>query len=206
MKQYKEPKRERYLSDAELERLGRVLAEVEQEGAEEPQAIAALRLLLFTGCRRGEILGARWRDVNTERGVLHLRDAKAGPRDVPLNAPALEVLQSLPRDGEWIIPRRVAQSPLRLVRVWHRVRSRAGLDDVRIHDLRHGFASVAVASGIALYTVGGLLGHSLPSTTARYAHLADDPLRRATELVGSRIAAGLEGKPPADVVPLRERA
>jgi integrase len=102
--QYKEPPRKRFLSEAEMTRLGQALAEVEQEGAEAPHAVAAIRLLLFTGCRRGEILHARWRDVNGERSVLHLRDAKAGPRDVPLSAPALEVLESLPRHGEWIVP------------------------------------------------------------------------------------------------------
>jgi len=165
----------------------------------------AIRLLLLTGCRRGEILHARWGDVDTERGVLHLRDAKTGPRDVVLNAPAIEALRSLPRDGEWIVPRHVAHTPIRLDRVWRRVRARASLEDVRLHDLRHCYASVAVGAGVPLYTVGGLLDHSLPSTTARYAHLADDPLRRATELVGARIAAGLEGKPDAEVVPLRDR-
>jgi integrase len=204
--QYKEPARERYLSDAEIDRLGRALAKVEQEGAEEPHAVAAIRLLLLTGCRRGEILHARWSDVDAERGVLHLRDTKTGARDVPLNAPALAVLDALPRFGEWIVPRRVLTTPPRLDRVWRRVRSLAGLSDVRLHDLRHAFASIGVASGVPLYTVGGLLGHSLPATTARYAHLADDPLRRATELVGARIAASLEGKAAAKVVPLRDRA
>lgn len=198
---YKEESRRRYCSDAELARLGAALADAEHDGTESAEAVAAVRLLLLTGCRKSEILGARWRDVDEERGILRLEDAKAGARDVLLNPPALEVLATLPRSSEWIIPGREHGQPLvNLSKPWRRIRARAGLADVRLHDLRHSHASAGVAANISLHLLGGLLGHRQPRTSARYAHLSDDPLRKASDAIGARLSAALEGKHGAEVV------
>lgn len=200
---YREESRRRYLSETELSRLGAALAAAEQNGTEAPEVVAAVRLLLLTGCRKSEILGARWRDVDTERGLLHLADAKAGARDVHLSAPALEVLASLPRAGEWLIPGRERGRPLvNLGKGWRRLRDAAGLSDVRLHDLRHSHASVGVAANVSLHVLGGLLGHRQPRTSARYAHLSDSPLRKASDAIGARLSAALDAKPDAPVVPL----
>jgi integrase len=168
--------------------------------------VACIRLLLLTGCRTSGIVNARWSDVDSERSSLRLEDSKAGARDVVLNAAAMAVLGAMPRSGEWLIPGRDAHKPLvNLKKPWGRIRDLAGLADVRLHDLRHSHASVGVATGASLHVLGGL-GHRQPSTSARYAHLQDDPLRKTSEAIGSRLSAALEGKPDADVVPLRERA
>lgn len=205
---FKERRRERYLSEAELARLGAVLAETEQAGSELPQVVAALRLLIFTGARRGEILGLRWDYVDAERRCLRLPDSKTGRKVIQLNAPALAVLASLSREtSEWVIPGKSAGAPLvGLPHAWERIRKRAKLEDVRIHDLRHAFASVGVSSGHTLAVIGGLLGHSQLSTTQRYAHLSDDPLRSASDAIGARIAAAMDGAARAEVVQLRDAA
>ena len=204
---YREESRRRYLSDAELARLGAALAEAERDGTESVEAVGAIRILLLTGCRKSEILGARWRDVDEERGLLHLEDAKAGARDVLLNPPAVEVLGTLPRSSEWIIPGREHGQPLvNIGKAWRRIRARAGLSDVRLHDLRHSHASAGVAANISLHLLGGLLGHRQPRTSARYAHLSDDPLRKASDAIGARLTAALEGKPGAEVLRIEEAA
>jgi integrase len=171
-------------------------------------AAGAVRLLIFTGARRNEILEARWQWVNVERGTLSLPDSKTGGKTIHLNAAALNVLAGLPRlDGNPFIicggkpGARLAD----LEAPWRRVRKAALLNDVRLHDLRHSFASVAVAGGASLPLIGGLLGHRQPQTTARYAHLAADPLKAAAEAVGSRIAAAMMGGAKATVVPGRKR-
>ena len=140
-------------------------------------AAAAIRLLMLTGCRRNEILELRWEDVDLDAGELRLPDGKTGPRLVPLSEAAASVLSGLPRVGDspWVIGgskpgRHLAQ----LQPAWERVRKRAGLDDVRIHDLRHSFASRALALGEGLPMIGKLLGHTQVQTTSRYAHLARD--------------------------------
>jgi integrase len=200
---YRERRRERYLSAAELTRLGIVLAECERDGAESPEVVGALRLLLFTGARVSEILGARWRDVDTERGVLRLEDAKAGSREVLISAPAFAALDALPRSGPFLIPGREKGRPLvNLGKAWRRIRARADLADVRIHDLRHTTGSFGVSAGLSLYVVGALLGHRQASTSQRYGHLQSDPLRQASDTLGARIAAALDGKPDADVIAL----
>ncbi|MCC6642740.1 MAG: site-specific integrase [Deltaproteobacteria bacterium] len=205
---YPERKRERYLTAAELARLGETLREIEAEGSEHPSTVAGVRLLIFTGCRRGEIEGLRRDEVDFERAGLRLADSKTGAKWLPLNAPALEVLASLTKkasDNPYVLTGRTKSEPFQgLGWAWRRIRQRAGLDDVRLHDLRHAFASVGVASGASLYVIGGLLGHRVPATTARYAHLADDPLRAASQAIGARIAAALDGKPAAPVIPLRD--
>ena len=164
--------------------------------------MAALRLLIFTGTRLSEILSLRWSDVDVERALIHLPEGKTGPRDVYLSAPALEVLNSLPRlsgNPYVIVGGKAGRHMVNLRKPWVRMRARAGLDDVRIHDLRHSYASVGVSGGLSLPIIGKLLGHTQARTTERYSHLPDDPVRAANEAVGRKIDAALKGK-KADVV------
>lgn len=201
---YPERKMERFLSADELGRLGAVLTEAERTGTELPSVIAAIRLLIFTGARLGEILNLRWDQVDLERACLRLPESKTGPKVIHLSAPALEVLDGIERqDGSpSVITGKIPHKPLvNLRKPWYRIRSKAGLEDVRLHDLRHSFASVGVAGGLSLPIIGALLGHSQPATTARYAHLAADPLQQATNMIGERIAAAMKGK-SAEVVEL----
>jgi integrase len=209
VEKYREHPRERFLSPRELYRLGRALRAAERCGAITPWAAGAIRLLLFVGARRSEILEARWEWVDQDRATILLPDSKTGKKVVHLNAPAPEVLTSLPRlDGNPFIIAggKTGGHLVNLGKAWQRVRKAALLGDVRLHDLRHSFASVAVAGGLTLPLIGGLLGHRQTQTTARYAHLAADPLRAAAELVGSRIAAAMAGGAKANVVtPLKKR-
>jgi integrase len=251
IRKYPEEKRERYLSHAELAALGETLSQAEQEGVEDSYAIAAIRLLIFTGCRLNEIMTLRWEFVDMAGRCLALPNTKTGARIVHLGAPALKVLAAIKRqpDNPWVIcgkkprARRTDLQP-----PWRRFRKRAtvhlwaraeespaadlihqlerdlgreptydeclvaakkqhldlptGLADVRIHDLRHSFASGAVALGESLPMIGKLLGHTQVQTTARYAHLAADPVKTAAERVSSNIAA-LMGSALAERVPLR---
>ena len=155
-----------------------------------PHAVAAIRLLIFTGCRLGEILHLRWSDVDFERGMLHLANSKTGKKSVVLNAPALAVLDAIPRVGEFVIAGQSrsgdAEKPRSdLKKPWSAIRRHAGLEGLRIHDLRHSFASVGAGAGLGLPIVGKLLGHTQASTTQKYAHLDNDPLRRASNAIGS---------------------
>lgn len=224
---------ERYLYGDELRRLGDALREAEtvglpwqfNEGAKtkhrpknadtlreviDPYAIAALRLLLLTGCRLGEILTLEWSQVDLERGFLRLPDSKTGKKDVILGAPALKVLADIPRvkDNPYVIVGETKGKPRSdLKRPWRRVTAHAGLPGLRLHDLRHSFASMGAASGMGLPIVGKLLGHASPSTTARYAHLADDPLRRASDSIANSISAAMGVVPDAsNVEPIRKGA
>ena len=194
IKKYPEEKRERFLSPAELKRVGEVLREMEQEGIELPSSIAAARLLILTGCRLGEIMNLKWGHVDIAGKALRLRDSKTGAKVVHLGQPAGEVLEKIERieGNPWVIVGTKPSARLTdLQPFWQRVRARAGLKDVRIHDLRHTFASTAVASGQGLPMIGKLLGHTQVQTTARYAHLAADPIRDAADQVASNIAASL---------------
>ena len=197
VQRFRTRKRERFLSEHELARLSEVLAEAERLHGESPQVIAAVRLLILTGCRVSEILKLRWKDVDFERRCLHLPDSKTGPKTVYLNAPALEVLAGIERlDGNaFVLPGRLPGQPLASLRSsWERLRQRAGLEEVRVHDLRHSYASFGVGLGLPLQQVGKLLGHSQISTTERYAHLADDPIRQANERIGDHIWAVMSEK------------
>ncbi|MBW8785275.1 MAG: tyrosine-type recombinase/integrase [Novosphingobium sp.] len=191
---YPEHKRERFLSAAELGRLGTVLKEMAAERVELASAIAAVRLLLFTGCRLNEIVKLRWEHVDLAEAVLRLPDSKTGAKVVHLGHAAVDLLAAIePRPlNPHVIVGTLPGKPLSdLQPFWQRVRTRAGLQGVRIHDLRHTFASVAVAAGQGLPIIGKLLGHSQVQTTARYAHLAADPVRAAANDVASMIAADM---------------
>jgi integrase len=188
---YTEHKRERFLSAAELKRLGETLNEMEAEGVELPGAITAVRLLLLTGCRLNEIMKLRWEHVDTNAAVLRLPDSETGAKAVHLGQAAVDVLAATSRlsfNPHVITGTLPGQSLSDLQPFWRRVRARAGIKDVRIHDMRHTFASVAVASGQGLPMIGKLLGHSQVQTTARYAHLAGDPVRQAANDVADVIA------------------
>lgn len=204
--------RERFLSPKELAALGTALSKAETEGTS-PDAVAAIRLLILTGARKGEILGLRWAWVDWERSCLRLPASKTRERVIPLGAAALEVLRGIRGAGgdsvsPWVIQGRAASDDVEakpfvgLQKAWERVRALAGLDDVRIHDLRHSFASVGASAGDSLYIVGKLLGHNQPRTTQRYAHLADDPVKAAADRTAKRIAAAMKGE-AAEVVKLK---
>ncbi len=181
---------ERFLTPEEYRRLGRVLQEA--EGTTWPPAVAAIRLLMLTGCRSSEILNLRWDDVDRTAGELRLRDTKTGPRMVPMTAAALDVLDAIPRSpgNPWVIPAQKGRGRLSdLYHYWRPIRAQAGLHDVRIHDLRHSYASRALALGEGLPVIGRLLGHKEVATTARYAHLIRDAEKAAAVRVGESIGA-----------------
>jgi integrase len=198
-----ENKRHRYLTGAEMSRLSAALAELADQSAAN-----AVRLLLLTGARRGELLAAKWADVDLEASVW-IKPAsttkQAALHRVPLSAAAVQLLTGMQAqagdDAEWIFPARGGGHRPHINEAWIRVRKAAKLPGVRLHDLRHTYASVLVSAGLSLPVIGSLLGHSTPVTTHRYAHLTDDPLRAATE----RASAIITGKAPADVVPLDRR-
>ncbi|MYA88982.1 MAG: site-specific integrase [Boseongicola sp. SB0662_bin_57] len=184
---YKE--RERFLSEEETARLGVVLREFEDDM---PSAVAAFRLLLLTGCRMSEIRDLRWEHVKAN--CIELPDAKTGGRAVPLGPEARAVLDGIRREegNPWVIAGRRRGTRLAdLQRPWQRIRKRAGLDDVRIHDLRHTYASRALALGESLTMIGKLLGHTQVQTTARYAHLARDSIQSAASRITGSIGVDL---------------
>ncbi len=186
VEKYKENRVERYLSEDELDRLANVLSDAEKDSSENPFVIAAIRLLLFTGARLGEILTLRWDYVDLVRSVINLPDSKTGRKPIYLNSLAKEVLSTLPRiEGNpfVIVGNKTGAHLVNIRKPWYRIREAADIEDVRIHDLRHSFASVAVSGGLTLPLIGKLLGHKKSATTERYAHLADDPVRAANEEV-----------------------
>ena len=195
VKRYKEEKRERFLSADEFNRLGRVLDEILEDGSESRSAVVAIRLLMLTGCRLSEIQKLRWEHVDLDAGELRLPDTKTGGRAVPLAPSAVRLLTSLPRDKDnpWVIAGRKPGSHLTdLQHPWRRIRERAKLDGVRIHDLRHSFASRALALGEGLPMIGKLLGHTQVQTTARYAHLARDTVKASAARIGDSIERDLD--------------
>jgi integrase len=234
IEQYPEKARERFLAGDELARLGDAVREAETVGLPYeidevkpkakhapkeanrrtkigPHAAAAVRLLILTGARLREILHLQWEHVDLERGMLLLPDSKTGKKAIVLNAPALDILASLPRVGAFVIAGQAAGTDddkprADLNRPWRAIVKRAGLPGLRIHDLRHTHASVGAGLGLGLPIIGKLLGHTQPSTTARYAHLDTDPLRRASEHIGGRLAAAmgdLKPRPDGEVIPMQ---
>jgi integrase len=221
---YKEQSRERFLTAEEVARLGEALTVAERLGLRpapkqlrpkrpetakhrpksadkpipaNPFAIAAIRFLLLTGWREGEALTLKWSDVSLEHGRATLSDTKSGKSQRAIGAPARLLLNGLPRlkDCPFVFP---GASPDRslvdISRLWYAVRHAAELNDVRLHDLRHSFASVSASSGESLLVIGKLLGHRKAATTAKYAHLSDDPIRAAADSASGQLAAWLDGR------------
>jgi integrase len=224
--------RERYLTTAELGRLGDVLREAETVGLPwavdeskpkakhapkpqkrrrvlDPYAVAAIRLLILTGARLREILSAKWEHVDFDRGIIHLPDSKTGKKPIYLSAAAQAVLDALTRleGNPHIIPGERDGAPrVDLKKPWAAITKAAGLQGLRIHDLRHSFASFGAGASLGLPIIGKLLGHTQAATTHRYAHLDADPMHRAAETIGATISAAMERQPSADVVPLKRPA
>ncbi|MEM8970609.1 MAG: site-specific integrase [Pseudomonadota bacterium] len=198
IKKFKEQKRQTFLSMEELVRLGDALHEVEEEGSESVYGIAAIRLYLLTGCRKNEILPLLWTEVDLGKHRLNLNDSKTGEKVVELNPDAVEVLAAIPRVASnpyVIVGAKEGHHLVAIQDVWERVRARARLENVRLHDLRHSFASfVADDPDANLIKLGKLLGHTNPQTTARYAHLFKDQQSALNDRTGSRIGQGLKKK------------
>ncbi len=194
IRRYPENHRERFLSSEELQRLGEALdTELREHG--DIYAATAIRLLILAGARLSEILTLRWEYVDLERGLL-LPDSKTGKKAIVLNAAVRKVLEELPRlNGNpfVICAHKEGQRLNNLHRPWWRIRKRAGIEDVRIHDLRHTFASMAARKGGSLPRIGALLGHSQMQTTQRHAHLIVDNLRQLAETVGNELANAVLG-------------
>ena len=187
IRRYRRKGRERFLSDDEIRRLSATLS---AHAARHPLEVAAIRLLLLTGCRKGEILTLRWSDYRD--GHLHLRDSKVGPRTVWLSRPSRKVLEGIEPTGRWVFPAPRTGGPRSsrwLEYVWQEVRAKADLRDVRLHDLRHTHASIALRQGETILAIGRLLGHRNPGTTLKYTHIADAMVREAAETVGAALEA-----------------
>lgn len=190
VKRYKEIKRERYLTPDELARLGKVL----RESNAEREAAYCIQLLLLTGCRLSEIQKLKWEYVDLDAGLLRLPDSKSGAKLVAIGQAVVEVFKAITKvkDNPYVITGTIEGQHLTdMQKPWRRLRKRAGLDDLRIHDLRHSFASDALQLGEDLTMIGRLLGHTQVQTTARYAHLKTDPIRAAANKVSDAIALAL---------------
>jgi integrase len=231
LQKYREQGRERFLTSEELGRLGAALAEGETVGlaydvdetkpkanhaakAEnrriklDPFAAAAIRLLILTGARLREILDSKWEQVDLERGIIFLPDSKTGRKPIYLSAAAQAVLAGLPRieGNPYIIAGAKEGAPRAdLKKPWAAVCKASGLEGVRLHDLRHSFASFGAGASLGLPIIGKLLGHSQAATTHRYAHLDADPMRRAVERIGATISAAMDGIGSVSVVPFKKQ-
>ena len=208
VKRYKENKRKRYLSGEEFARLAEALNKGEEKGTESPFTVGAIRMLIFTGMRLGEVLGLKWDYVDFEGARLNLPESKTGAKSLPLTEPALRLLAGMPRleGNEYVFCGAKPGRPLvNLNKAWRRIRARAGIPDVRMHDLRHSYASIGAAAGLGLPMIGSLLGHTQAATTQRYAHLADDPQRAAAEEIGRRITEAMSQPVEHKVINLNTR-
>jgi integrase len=196
-------KKERFLSEAEVAVLAEAVSTMEAERKLSAAAATAVRLLMLTGCRKSEILSLRWEWVDLDRGCLRLPDSKTGAKVVHLAAAAMRLLSELPRRSEHVLPAAKGSGHYTgLQKDWERIRDRAKLPGLRLHDLRHSFASFAVADGNTLFMVGKVLGHKQARTTEVYAHLTDDPVRAVAERTAARIASAMNpnGAAPRTVV------
>jgi integrase len=231
IERYRETQRERFLNTSELARLGEVLRQGETIGLPwtidgtkpnakhapkesnrrrilDPDATAAIRLLILTGARLREILHVKWDEVDFERGAILLPASKTGKKTIYLSAAALEIIGGLPRilGNPYVFPGGIEGKPrVDLRKPWAAVARAAGLEGVRIHDLRHSFASFGAGASMGLPIIGKLLGHAQPATTARYAHLDADPMRRAVETIGATIGAALDKSNGDNVKPFTAR-
>ena len=208
VQRFREAKRERYLSADELGRLGKALIQVEIENGNraKPGSIAAIRLLLLTGARLNEVLSLRWEYVDLERCELRLPDSKTGAKSIPLGIGAVELLSALPKTpgNLHVFPGMKFGEHLKDINgTWRTVREKAKLDDVRLHDLRHTFASAGAGAGLGLPVIGALLGHTQATTTQRYSHLASDPLKEAADLINDRLTKALNRPVKDKIIPLK---
>ncbi len=201
IKRWKDGKRERYLSEEELRRLGKAIGEIEEAGGNR-KATAIIRMLALTGARKSEILKLKWSEVDFDRGFLRLGDSKTGAKAVPVGKSALAILADQPRlaGSEYVFPadklgrKGMERSYFQGIDAfWQDMRKKSDLEGVRIHDLRHTAASIAVADGASLPVIGKILGHADTKTTQRYAHLSDTPVRAAVERLAGRIDDALSG-------------
>jgi integrase len=232
IERYPENARERFLTSEEFAQLGDALRLAQTTGLEwtideskpkanrapkaanrlrtvDPFAIAAIRLLIFTGARLREVLHAKWEYVDFERGLMFLPDSKTGRKAIVLSAAALEVFSSLPRiegNPHIIAGSKSGEPRADLKKPWVAISKAAGLEGVRLHDLRHSFASIGAGASLGLPIIGKLLGHSQPATTARYAHLDADPMRRAANTIGATISAAMAGRRETNVVAIKKPA
>jgi integrase len=194
------------LSIEEYALLGRALAAAEARG-ENPAAVLGIKLLALTGCRRGEIERLRWSEIDLAGHCLRLADSKEGRSTRPLGRAAMELISGLPRSGEYVLPGKLERGHFSgLPKAWSRIVRRGESGPLTPHCLRHAYASVASDLGYAEPTIAALLGHGLRSMTSRYIHHLDSALIAAADTVSDRIAAALEGRVAADVVPLRRRS
>ena len=187
---YPENKRERFLSIEEITRLSNVLKEMTYTATESPSALSAIKLLLLTGCRLSEILTLKWEYLDLDHHRINFPDSKTGKKTVYISPMVIELLKNTAKkdNNPYVITGQVEGKHLiNLQKPWRRIRKLAELDEVRIHDLRHSFASVGAASGLSLPIIGALLGHSQTQTTARYAHLIGDPLKEAASLINEKM-------------------
>ncbi|MFK8034424.1 MAG: tyrosine-type recombinase/integrase [Hyphomicrobiales bacterium] len=195
VKKYKLKTHDRYLTSEELDRLGEALRTASMNNVS-PFAIAAIRFLILTGCRAGEALNLQWGWIDWDHNLAKLPDSKTGQKPLMMGDGAMALLKTLPRiEGTPLVFASAVggTTPLSIKKVWIKVRKLADIEDVRIHDLRHNFASQAVSSGQSLYMVGKLLGHSQSQTTQRYAHLAPDPIKQAANDVSNKLAERIGG-------------
>ncbi len=207
VKPFRELKRERYLSSTEVARLWSTLTELERNLITPAPVVSLVRLLLLTGARLSEILTLHWDQVDFERACLMLSDSKTGAKVIHLNTPALGVLAGIERleDNPYVIAgKKPGAHFVGVQRAWQRIRTEAGLPDLRLHDLRHTYASILAGLGEGLPIIGKVLGHSQPATTARYAHIAADPVKHATERAGAALVGMVNGE-AAEVVEMPSR-
>ncbi len=193
---FPEQGRERFLSQQEIADLSQALAEHPNK-----TIAAAIRFLLLTGARKGEVISATWDQFDFERGLWDKPSAHTKTKRrhvVPLSAPALQILNELPRDSELVFPGLGG-----LTRAWYSIREAAGLEGVRIHDLRHSAASILASKGLSLPLIGAVLGHTQVQTTLRYSHLANHALQEAVDSIGDEVASA--GKQSAKVSQLRRK-
>lgn len=196
VERYRDNHSQRFLSAAELARLTQALNDADAAGANK-RGLNVIRLLTLTGARKGEIEALRWSAVDFDRGCLRLADSKTGARVVPLGAAALACLQAIPRSKgvDYVFPaekdfkRHYVGTP----KVWEGIRKAADLPNVRLHDLRHTFASFGAAGALSLPLIAAILGHRDVKTTQQYAHLADDPVKAAADRTAAAIDGAMRG-------------
>jgi integrase len=209
IKMYREKARERFLSETEISAAADAIEQAEREGKIGPFGAAGLRLALFTGARSGEITAIQWEHIDWQRKLVRLPDSKTNePRTIHLSDAAVEVLKTLPRVGPYVIAGAVPAEPYKnLSRAWIVARAYAGLEDVRLHDLRHSYASLAAGRGVPLQMIGKLLGHRVVATTQRYAHLARDAAAAVNDELCAMMQAAIAKKPApsAKIVKLPRR-